>query len=134
MAAVDEVVLAIQHALCAEYKVASIQDIPAGVLPKLAEEGETEQVLQSIVAGCRLDGLDEGGSTGPMLASSKGHTDIVNAIILAVAAVDTQDEYGSTGLILASYEGYVVIMNALILAGAAFDIAAEDGCTTCTLI
>merc|ERR1711935_1264162 len=56
-AAVDELVLAIQQALCAEYGVDRIQDIPAGVLPKLSDEGETEQVRRFIVAHCPLDGL-----------------------------------------------------------------------------
>merc|ERR1711865_1204818 len=63
-AAVDELVLAIQQALCAEHGVDRIQDIPAGVLPKLSEEGETEQVMQFIVARCPLDGVDEHGNTG----------------------------------------------------------------------
>ena len=72
-AAVDELVLAIQQALCAEYGVDRIQDIPAGVLPKLSEEGETEQVLQFIVARCPLDGLDGDGCTGLMYASMVTH-------------------------------------------------------------
>merc|ERR1712086_1065487 len=59
--AVNELVLAIQQALCAEYGVERIQDIPAGVLPKLSEESGTEQVLQFIVARCPLDGFDENG-------------------------------------------------------------------------
>ena len=42
LAAVDEVVLAVQQALCAEYGVDRIQDIPAGVLPKLSDDGEIE--------------------------------------------------------------------------------------------
>ena len=66
--AVDELVLAIQQAVCAEHGVDRIQDIPAGVLPKLSEEGETEQVLQFIVARCPLDGVDRYGSTGLMNA------------------------------------------------------------------
>ena len=91
-AAVDELVLAIQQALCAEYGVASIQDIPAGVLAKLAEEGKRKQVLQFIVAGCRLDGLAGYGCTALILASSEGHIAIVNALILAGAAIDIVDE------------------------------------------
>merc|ERR1712086_517538 len=71
-AAVDELVLAIQQALCAEYGVDRIQDIPAGVLPKLSDEGETEQVRRFIVARCPLDGLDEYGSTGLVYASYEG--------------------------------------------------------------
>ena len=129
LAAADELVLTIQQALCAEYGVACIQDIPAGVLPKLAEEGERKQVLQFIVASCPLDGLDEDGRTGLMLASILGHIDIVNALILAGAAVDTQDEYGRTALILASGEGHIDIVNALILAGAALDIQDDHGDT-----
>merc|ERR1711865_783347 len=81
-AAVDELVLAIQQALCAEYGVDRIQDIPAGVLPKLSEEGETEQVLRLIVARCPLDGLGKYGRTALMRASCKGHIDIANALIL----------------------------------------------------
>merc|ERR1711865_1153243 len=85
LAAVDEVVLAIQQALCAEHGVDRIQDIPAGVLAKLSQEGETEQVLQFIVARCPLDGLDERGLTGLMWSSGGGYIDIVNALILAGA-------------------------------------------------
>lgn len=80
-AAVDELVLAIQQALCAEYGVACIQDIPAGVLPKLSDDGETEQVLQFIVARCPLDGVAEDGSTGLIYASDYGHIAIVNALV-----------------------------------------------------
>merc|ERR1711865_845267 len=68
-AAVDELVLAIQQALCAEHGVDRIQDIPAGVLPMLIKEGETEQVLQFILARCPLDGLDEIGLTRLIWAS-----------------------------------------------------------------
>merc|ERR1712086_1112438 len=75
-AAVDELVLAIQQALCAEYGVDRIQDIPAGVLPKLSQDGETEQVLHLIVTRCPLDGLDEYGRTGLMFASYKEHINI----------------------------------------------------------
>merc|ERR1712028_147763 len=91
-AAVDELVLAIQQALCAEYGVDRIQDIPAGVLLKLSGEGETEKVLRFIVARCPLDGLDERGLTGLMWSSGGGYIDIVNALILAGAALDIQDE------------------------------------------
>merc|ERR1712166_809868 len=91
-AAGDELILAIQQALCAEYGVDRIQDIPAGVLPKLSDEGETEQVMRFIVARCPLDGLDEGGVTGLMWASRYGHIDIVKALILAGAALDIQTE------------------------------------------
>merc|ERR1712166_832117 len=128
-AAVDELVLAIQQALCAEYGVDRIQDIPAGVLPKLSEDGETEQVMHLIVARCPLDGLDENGSTGLMRASSYGHIDILNTLILAGAAIDTPDVYGYTGLIWASISGHIEIVNALILAGAAVDTQAKNGRT-----
>merc|ERR1711935_144080 len=80
-AAVDELVLAIQQALCAEHGVDRIQDIPAGVLPKLSDEGETEQVLQFIVARCPLDGLAGNGCTGLVNASHYGYIDIVQALI-----------------------------------------------------
>jgi len=130
-AAVDELVLAIQQALCAEYGVDRIQDIPAGVLPKLSEEGETEQVLQFIVAQfivarCPLDGQDDDGWTGLMCASYAGHVDIVNALILAGAAIDIEDEDGYTGLICASIYGHTEIINALIMAGAVLDIQDEN--------
>merc|ERR1712086_439975 len=128
-AAVDEVVLAIQQALCAEYGVDRIQDIPAGVLPKLSEDGETEQVLQFIVACGLLDGLDENGWTGLIQASDEGHTDIVNALILAGAALEIQDEGAWTGLLVASYAGHIDVVNALILAGAALDIQNKYGWT-----
>merc|ERR1712086_1103287 len=86
-AAVDELVLAIQQALCAEYGVDRIQDIPAGLLPNLSEDGETEQVRRLIVARCPLDGQDEnswrGVSTGLMNASRRGHINIVKALVLA---------------------------------------------------
>merc|ERR1712166_647444 len=55
-AAVDELILAIQQALCAEHGVDRIQDIPAGALANLSDEGETEQVLRFIAARCSLDG------------------------------------------------------------------------------
>ena len=59
----DKLVLEIQQALCAEYEVACIQDIPAGVLPQLPEDGETEQLLRLIVACYLLDGVDKDGYT-----------------------------------------------------------------------
>jgi len=128
-AAVDELVLAIQQALCAEYGVDRIQDIPAGVLGKLSEEGETEQVMRLVVARCPLDGLDENGNTGLIWASGRGHIDIVNALILGGAALDIENKYGGTGLINASNQGHVEIVKALILAGAALDIQDEGGWT-----
>ena len=124
-AAVDELVLAIQQALCAEYGVDRIQDIPAGVLPKLSDEGETEQVIRLIAARCPLDGQNKGGYTGLMNASNKGHVEIVKALILAGAAVDIQDKYDKTVLMAASIEGHIDVVNALILAGAAVDIQNE---------
>ena len=120
-AAVDELVLAIQQALCAEHGVDRIRDIPAGVLPKLLEEGETEQVMQFIAARSPLDGLDAYGYTALIWASKQGHVDIVNALILAGAAIDIQDREDNTGLMHASFGGHIDIVNALILAGAAID-------------
>merc|ERR1712166_821876 len=117
-AAVDELVLAIQQALCAEYGVDRIQDIPAGVLPKLSEEGETEQVLRFIVARCPLDGVAKDGWTGLMQASNQGHIDIVNALILAGAVLDIQNDYGETALTHASDYGLTEIEDALRAAGA----------------
>ena len=117
-AAVDELVLAIQQALCAEHGVDCIQDIPAGVLPKLSKDGETEQVLRLIVARCPLDGLDKCRTTGLINASWKGHIDIVNALILAGAAIDIQDTKGWTALKLASANGNTEIEDALRAAGA----------------
>ena len=114
-AAVDELILAIQQALCAEHGVERIQDIPAGVLPKLSEEGETEQVIRLIAARCPLDGLDKYGYTGLMVASMEGLIDIVNALILAGAALDIQDENGCTALMNASmddtFQGHLDIAN-----------------------
>ena len=137
LAAVDEVVLTIQQALCAEYRVDCIQDIPAGVLPELSLDGQTEQVLRLIVAGCSLDGVTDwrDGCTGLIYASSNGHVDIVNALIGARAAVDTQDEDGYTGLTAASHSGHVDIVNALIGARAALDTQAgiESGYTALML-
>merc|ERR1712166_1624988 len=131
-AAVDELVLAIQQALCAEYGVDRIQDIPAGVLPKLSEEGETEQVLRFIVARCPLDGVAEDGWTGLAKASYHGFTGIVNALILAGAVLDIQNKYGWTGLMQASNQGHIDIVNALILAGAVLDIQDDYGETALT--
>ena len=118
-AAVKEVVLAIQQALCAEYGVDRIQDIPAGVLPKLSEEGETEQVLRFIAARCPLDGLDEYCNTGLITASYEGHVEIVRLLIQQPNIdLNKKDDWNDSPLEGARKKNHTEIVQLLTDAGA----------------
>lgn len=87
----------------------------------LAQQGETEQLLQLIDPEHPVDHRDVCARTPLMLAAQYGHRDTVTQLLAAGAGVDLREHGEYTALMLAAGSGHVEVVRQLAAAGAAID-------------
>lgn len=84
----------------------------------LAEQGETEKVLNLLEEGAKINTMSENGTTAVMAATQNHHTDTVEALIQQGANIDIRNNNEDNVLLYAGAEGFLDIVKLAIDAGA----------------
>jgi ankyrin repeat protein len=89
--------------------------------------GNTAAIAVLLVAGARVAGTDEGGSTALMSAAIRNRPGAIDALVAAGADVNARHRRGHTALHIASSSGHMAAVSSLLLAGARMDVCDEMG-------
>ncbi|WP_078118895.1 ankyrin repeat domain-containing protein [Thiosocius teredinicola] len=93
-------------------------DTAPDVLHSLAEQGDTQGLMQAIVSPAQVDQRDVCYRTPLMLAAQFGHRDTVRQLLAAGAQVDLHEKGYYTALMLAAGNGHAEVVSDLADAGA----------------
>jgi len=95
-----------------------VAQLPAASPHRLAEQGETGRLLQSISDERGVDRRDVCSRTPLMVAAQYGHVDTVQALLRRGARVDLHEKGYYTALMLAAGNGHTEVVRLLAQAGA----------------
>lgn len=100
---------------------------------RMAEEGDSEAVIDALRNGSDVDARDEKGDTALMKAAYGGHSDMVKSLIQEGWNVYAGNIRGHTALTYAAWQGNDDIVRLLVDIGAAIDARTKAGDTALTL-